>query len=164
MQRNPNLYKLVLGTAFFLNMFAVTVSFPPLIEDLMSAGWILFGIGALLYILSVITLRRRDESHIVESGVYGLVRHPLYLGAMIMFCSHIFLGQNWLVVVGTIVAVVCCYLLMLADEQQNVEAFGDDYKRYMQTVPRMNVFLGILRLLQRRRSKSQEVHSNLMRD
>ena len=149
MQRNPNLYKLVLGTAFFLNMFAVTVSFPPLIEDLMSAGWILFGIGALLYILSVITLRRRDESHIVEGGVYGLVRHPLYLGAMMMFCSHIFLGQNWLVVVGTIVAVVCCYLLMLADEQQNVEAFGDDYKRYMQSVPRMNLLSGILRLRQR---------------
>ena len=153
MQRNPTLYKLVLGTAFFLNMFAVTVSFPPMIEDLMSAGWILFGIGALLYILSVIILRRRDEGHVVESGVYGLVRHPLYLGAMMMFCSHIFLGQNWLVVVGTIVVVVCCYLLMLADEQQNVEAFGDDYNRYMQRVPRMNLLSGILRLRQRAKQR-----------
>ena len=150
MQRNPTLYKLVLGMAFFLNMVAVTVSFPPMIEDLMSAGWILFGIGALLYVLSAITLRRRDERHVVESGVYGLVRHPLYLGAM-MFCSHIFLSQNGLVVVGTLGAVVCCYLLMLADEQQNVEAFGDDYTRYMQRVPRMNLVSGLLRL--RRRAK-----------
>jgi len=151
MKRSPRLYKLVLGTAFLLNMVAVTVSFPPMMEGLMSVGWILFGIGALLYILSAITLRRRDERHVVESGVYGLVRHPLYLGAMMMFCSHIFLGQNGLVVVGTLVAVVCCYLLMLADEQQNVEAFGDDYTQYMQRVPRMNLLSGLLR--RRRRTK-----------
>jgi protein-S-isoprenylcysteine O-methyltransferase Ste14 len=84
-----------------------------------------------------------------ESGVYGLVRHPLYLGAMMMFYFHIFLGQNWFVVVGTIVAVVCCYLLMLADERQNVEAFGDDYNRYIQRVSRMNLLSGILCIRQR---------------
>jgi len=29
--------------------------------------------------------------------------------------------------------------------------FGDDYKRYMQKVPRMNFMLGIIRLLRRKK-------------
>jgi len=158
-----NFLMIILGIAFFLNIIAINL-FPPIFEELVVVGYTIFGIGAVLYILSVFTLRRKSVSDIVDNGVYGVVRHPMYLGAMIMFFSHVFLGQNWIVAIGTIVALVCCYLIILSDEQQNLEKFGDAYKCYMQMVPRMNVFLGILRLLQRRRSKSQEVHSNLMRD
>ena len=154
---------IILGIAFFLNIIAINL-FPANIEELVVAGYTIFGIGAVLYILSVLTLRKKGVGNVVESGIYGIVRHPMYLGAMIMFFSHVFLGQNWIVAIGTIVALVCCYRIILSDEQQNLEKFGDSYKRYMQTIPRMNILLGILRLLQRRRSKSQEVHSNLMRD
>jgi protein-S-isoprenylcysteine O-methyltransferase Ste14 len=158
-----NVLMIILGIAFFLNIIAINL-LPPIFEELIVVGYTIFGVGAVLYILSVLTLRRKSVSDIVENGVYGVVRHPMYLGAMIMFFSHIFLGQNWIVALGTIVALVCCYLIVLSDEQQNREKFGDAYKRYMQTVPRMNILLGILRLLQRRRGKSQEVHSNVMRD
>jgi len=138
-----------IGVVFFLNIIAINL-FPPNIGELVVAGYTIFGIGALLYILSVLTLRKKGVSNIVDSGIYGIIRHPLYLGAMIMFFSHIFLGQNWIVAIGTTVAIVCCYLIILSDEEQNLEKFGDDYKRYMQRVPRINFVLGIIRLLRNR--------------
>jgi len=70
---------------------------------------------------------------------------------MTMFFSHIFLGQNLIVAIGTIVALVCCYLIIVSDEEKNLEKFGDDYKRYMQKVPRIDFVLGVIRLLQRRK-------------
>jgi protein-S-isoprenylcysteine O-methyltransferase Ste14 len=143
----------VLGIAFFLNIIAINL-FPLNIEELVVAGYTIFGIGALLYILSVLTLRKKGVSNIVDSGIYGVIRHPMYLGAMIMFFSHIFLGQNWIVAIGTTVALACCYLIILSDEEQNLEKYGDDYKLYMQKVPRIDFVLGIIRLLRRKREKN----------
>lgn len=140
---------IVLGIAFFLNIIAINL-FPANIEEMVLVGWIVFGVGAFLYGLSILALRKKGVGNIVDSGVYGVVRHPMYLGAMIMFLSHVFLGQNWIVAIGTIVAIVCCYLISLSDEEQNLEKFGDDYKRYMQKVPRMNFVVGVIRLLRRR--------------
>jgi protein-S-isoprenylcysteine O-methyltransferase Ste14 len=145
-----NILMIILGIAFFLNIVAINL-FPPTIEELVDVGWIIFGVGAFFYVLSVFTLRRKGVSNIVDSGVYGVVRHPMYLGAMLMFFSHIFLGQNWIVAIGTIVAITCCYLIILSGDQRNIEKFGDDYKHYMEKVPRMNLLLGIIRLLQRRK-------------
>jgi len=143
---------IILGVVFFLNIIAINL-FPTISEELVVVGYTIFGIGAFLYILSVFTLRGRGISNIVDSGIYGVVRHPLYLGAMIMFFSHIFLGQNWIVVISTVVALVCCYLIILSDEEKSLEKFGDDYKRYMEKVPRTNFVVGIIRLLQRRKRK-----------
>ena len=144
-----NIPMFIIGVAFFLNIIAINM-FPSNIEELVVAGYTIFGIGALLYILSVLTLRKKGVSNIVDGGIYGIIRHPMYLGAMIMFFSHIFLGQNWIVAIGTTVAIVCCYLIILSDEEQNLEKFGDDYKRYMQRVPRINFVLGTIRLLRNR--------------
>ena len=149
-ETKDNILMIILGIAFFLNIIAINL-FPPTIEELVVVGWIIFGVGALFYVLSVFTLRRKGVSNIVESGIYGIARHPMYLGAMGMFFSHIFLGQNWIVAIGTIVAIVCCYLIILSGDQRNIEKFGDDYKRYMEKVPRMNFVLGIIRLLRRRK-------------
>jgi len=138
----------VLAITFVLNIVAINL-FPPTIKELVIVGWTIFGFGALLYIVSVLTLGRRGVSNIVDSGIYGIVRHPMYLGAMAMFLSHIFLGQNWIAAIGTAVAIVCCYLIILSEDQRNAEKFGDEYKRYMEKVPRMNIIVGILRLVHR---------------
>lgn len=137
---------IILGITFFLNIIAIAL-FPPIIGELVVVGWVIFGIGALFCTLSVFTLFRKGVSNIVDSRIYGIVRHPMYLGAMAMFFSHIFLGQSWVVVISTIVAVVCCYLIIQSEDQQNIEKFGDKYKRYMERVPRMNFLLGIIQLL-----------------
>jgi protein-S-isoprenylcysteine O-methyltransferase Ste14 len=149
-ETRDNILMIILGIAFFLNIVAINL-FPPTIEELVDVGWIIFGVGAFFYVLSVFTLRRKGVSNIVDSGVYGIIRHPMYLGAMLMFFSHIFLGQNWIVAIGTIVAIACCYLIILSGDQRNIEKFGDDYRHYMEKVPRMNPLLGIIRLLQRRK-------------
>ena len=144
-----NILMVILGITFFLNIIVINL-FPPTIKELVVVGYTILGIGALFFILSVSTLRRKGTSNVVDSGIYGIVRHPMYLGGMVMFFSHIFLGQNWIVATSTIIAIVCCYLIIQFGDQRNIERFGDDYKRYMQKVPRMNLLIGIIRLVRRR--------------
>lgn len=151
-ETKDNILMSILGITFFLNIIVINL-FPPTIGELVVVGYTILGIGALFFVLSVFTLRRRGTSNVVDSGVYGIVRHPMYLGAMVMFLSHIFLGQNWIVAIGTIVGIACCYLIILSGDQRNIEKFGDEYRLYMQSVPRMNLLLGVIRLQRRRKSE-----------
>ena len=148
-----NILMSIIGIVFFLNMLLLNIPLLniPVMEELIIIGWILLGIGALFVLLSILTLRRKGTTNVTDSGVYGVVRHPMYLGGMVMFFSHIFFGQNWIVVISTVVGVYCCYLLIQSEDQKNIEKFGDDYKRYKGKVPGMNFVVGVMRMLQRRK-------------
>ena len=143
----------ITGVVFFLNMLMLNIPLlnVSFIEELIIVGWILLGIGALFVLLSVLKLRRKGTSNVIDSGVYGVVRHPMYLGGMVMFLSHIFFGQKWIILISTVIGVYCCYLLIHSEDQQNIEKFGDDYKRYKEKVPGMNFVIGVIRMLQRRK-------------
>jgi protein-S-isoprenylcysteine O-methyltransferase Ste14 len=149
-----NVLMVIVGIAFILNIIFINL-FPPIIKELVLVGYIILGIGALFFILSVYTLRRKGTGNVVDTGIYGVVRHPMYIGAIVMFFSHIFFGQNWIVGISTIVGIVCCYLIILSVDQRNIEKFGDEYRRYMQSVPKTNLLLGIVKLLMRRRKVAQ---------
>jgi protein-S-isoprenylcysteine O-methyltransferase Ste14 len=153
-ETKDNVLMVILGATFFLNMIIMNL-FPPTVEKLVVVGYIILGIGALFFILSVFTLRKKGTSHVVDSGIYGIIRHPMYLGAMVMFFSHIFFGQNWIVVISTVIAIMCCCLIIKSGDQRNIEKFGEDYKIYMQKVPGMNFFAGIVRLINYRKREEK---------
>ena len=145
-QTQDQLVMVVLAISFAVNMILINIK-PPVAKELVVVGYVTLGIGAFLFMLSVITLRRKGISHVIDSGIYGMVRHPMYLGGMIMFLSHAFFGQNWIIITSTAVGIACCYLLMLSGDQRNIQKFGEDYLRYMKRVPRMNLASGLARLL-----------------
>jgi len=119
--------------------------FPAEIEELLYVGYTILGIGVLFFVLSVFALRKKGIGDVVDNGIYGVIRHPMYLGAIIMFFSHILLGQSWVVSVNTLIGITCCYLIILSEDKQNVEKFGYKYLLYMHSVPRINILLGIVR-------------------
>jgi len=92
-----------------------------------------------------------DTTVVVDTGIYAVVRHPLYLGWLLMYVALILLSQHWLTAIIGIPGMVCVYLISRQEDQRLIEKFGDDYKCYMQSVPRMNFLAGIIRLLQYRK-------------
>jgi len=87
---------------------------------------------------------------VVDSGVYAVVRHPMYLSFMLLALALMLISQHWLSVIFGLPPVVFLYLGMRVEEQSNIIKFGDDYMRYMNRVPRMNFLLGLIRLLRRK--------------
>lgn len=141
---------ITIGLIFFLNiLLPVFLLIVPISEELVVVGWILLGIGAIFVILSIVTLRRKSVSSLIDNEIYGIVRHPMYLGAMILFLSHPFMIQHWIIVISSLVAIICMYIIILSEEERSLEKFGDEYNSYMQTVPRINFFLGIIRCVKK---------------
>ena len=113
-------------------------------------GWILLGFGIVLIVLSIATFASNRNEGLIEWGIYGIVRHPMYLGAMVLFFSWILFLPHWIIVLISSVNIAIVYWFILQGERQNITKFGDTYRRYMETVPRINLLTGIIMRLQRK--------------
>ena len=123
-------------------------------------GWVVLGAGLVIGCAGILTLQRKggmsgkhpfaDTAILVESGIYAVARHPHYLSWILISVGIILLSQHWVVAVFGVAAAVSIFMLAHQDETALVERFGDDYTRYRESVPGMNLLLGVARVVRRR--------------
>lgn len=124
-----------------------TLEAPESLRALEYLGWILLGVGIGLVVLSITALVRNQDEGLIDRGIYGLVRHPMYLGGMTCFVSFFCFLPHWAVLAISAVNVAVVYGFTLQGDQQNATKFGNAYNRYMKTVPRVNLLAGIFKRL-----------------
>jgi len=123
------------------------------LAKLVYAGWIILAFGIVFLLWSS---KSRKKGHtegigLVESGMYAFVRHPEFLGHILIISALIIISQHWIsVIVGAILIVLLC-LAMIEEEKRNIEKFGDAYRDYMKRVPRINLIAGIIRQINRKK-------------
>ncbi len=135
----------------------------PFFKWLVYAGWAILIAGLIFIFLPMFVLRRKgrvaaDKSfihtkNIVDSGIYAVVRHPLYLGWLLMYFAVIFFSQHWLVIILAAVGIMFMYLICRDEYKDMIAKFGSDYDDYIKSVPSINIFAGVIRLLRRRKRK-----------
>jgi protein-S-isoprenylcysteine O-methyltransferase Ste14 len=131
------------------------------VEGLETLAWAVWLVAMALLAASTLTLRSRGQAPVgrdfvetealVATGVYGLVRHPMYLGWALMYAAMVLFKPNWLLAVLGLAGAACVYLFSLQEEARLKVKFGPAYGRYMRAVPRFNLVVGAIRLLWRRR-------------
>lgn len=107
----------------------------------MTVVWLCAPLGVIVFILSLYFM---NASHhdifdskvegVATSGVYGRVRHPMYLGTFLVYLG---LGVITLSLASLVVwAVAVAYYNTLAnfEEELLVERFGDEYSEYQKAV------------------------------
>jgi len=123
-------------------------------------GWFVWVVGMVLVMAPIVMFPRRGgvtkgksyghTTRLVDTGIYAVVRHPQYTGGILaIFLTTLLWYPHWLFAVLGVIGTVVIYLGCQEEDKYLVEKFGDDYKDYMQRVPGMNFFLGIVRLLRR---------------
>jgi protein-S-isoprenylcysteine O-methyltransferase Ste14 len=60
------------------------------------------------------------------------------------------IAQHWSSVILGLISMALAYADSFKADQSCVEKFGDAYVAYMERVPRVNFFAGVVRLIQRR--------------
>ncbi len=83
---------------------------------------------------------------IVTSGLYSIVRHVQYTGGILsIFIATPLLYPHWIFVVLGIPGILLTYLGTKREDKLLIEKFGDDYIRYKNEVPSINIVAGIIR-------------------
>ncbi|MFV8050242.1 methyltransferase family protein [Mycobacterium sp. 48b] len=80
------------------------------------------------------SIQVEDEQQLVSTGLYGLVRHPMYFGAVLMmFGTPLALGSYWALLVSIVSIPV--FGVRIADEEKMLRAELDGYDEYTRKVP-----------------------------
>ncbi|HZT25043.1 MAG TPA: protein-S-isoprenylcysteine O-methyltransferase [Pseudolabrys sp.] len=85
-----------------------------------------------------ISLELRDEHALVKTGVYRLIRHPMYSSFFLLGIAQFLLLPNWFVGLAGIAGAAILYgFRVRREEQMMLESFGDDYRAYMRSTKRL---------------------------
>ncbi len=116
-------------------------------------GWLMLIPSFLLLTLSLMALHTYgnipdgkslvDTTLIVTNGVYGIIRHPLYVGYMLMSISLALITQSWFSALCTLVIIPLVMIIIHREEKANSIKFLEQYSQYQKEVPLLNIFKGI---------------------
>jgi steroid 5-alpha reductase family enzyme len=137
-----------LGIFFSIIVLGLMVWKDDQIAPVAYLGLVLYVPGVALVAYSFITLKRKGKPEsgweptttLIDSGVYRVVRHPLYLGSALFTVGIMLIVQSIPSTVLGLVAVFCFWMVSRGEDKFNVEKFGDAYRQYMKEVPAWNAF------------------------
>jgi protein-S-isoprenylcysteine O-methyltransferase Ste14 len=100
-------------------------------------GWVVWAVGMVLVMAPIVTFPRQGgvpegkssvhTTRLVDTGIYGIVRHRQYLGGILsIFGTTLLLYPHWLFAVLGILGAVILYWSTKEEEKGLVERFGDD--------------------------------------
>jgi protein-S-isoprenylcysteine O-methyltransferase Ste14 len=117
-------------------------------------GFALYAPAAIFVFGSMIELHRKGEAKdgdalssygttvVVDSGVFRVVRYPMWFGMIIWSIALMLVSQSIPSIVLGIVAVNLFRMAAIRETEFNIEKFGAPYREYIKRVPMWNVFKG----------------------
>jgi len=138
----------VVSTIIFISFITWFIGTSNKTPELIIFSWVFFFAGSILILLSVKMLKKQRSVILLNSGVYSIIRHPLYLGIIYLYIWIIFGVQNLIITILSIAGIACLYWQMVIEDNYCIKKYGQDYRRYMNSVPRINLLQGIIRLVQ----------------
>ena len=81
-------------------------------------------------------LQLREEHHLVTTGPYARIRHPLYTAMIGYGTSLALVTANWVFVAFAVAVIAGLFARVPQEEQMMIEEFGEEYKAYMQRTGR----------------------------
>lgn len=134
---------------FFTSMFVDSILTPPLLFVL--PGVVEIPLRILVLILVIVFVyaynqmreftrenEEQERPQLVRSGIYGYLRHPVYLGAIVWVTLAFVFSPTLLRAVTLPVSVACFLAGAKLEDKVNLEKFGKDFRRYQEDVPGFN--------------------------
>jgi len=109
-------------------------------------GMALFVIGFMIRIHSILTLKQyftysvaKVENHkLIETGLYKFIRHPGYLGQLIIFIGISTSISNWLSILLMMISIGIGYIYRIkVEERFMIEQIGEKYLNYQKRTKRL---------------------------
>jgi protein-S-isoprenylcysteine O-methyltransferase Ste14 len=85
--------------------------------------------------LSIVFGEKRSEPDVIRKSVFGRVRHPIYLGEILLYLGFLLLSLSLASLLVWLVAVGFLHHIARYEERLLVEKYGEAYARYMREVP-----------------------------
>ena len=134
---------------------------PQEVKLLSHTGAVVWFIGMIFVIYPLIYFKLKGNvtkgkayvhtNKIVTGGLYSIVRHVQYTGGILsIFIATPLLYPHWIFVLFGIPGIWLTVLGTKREDRLLIEKFGDEYQKYIDEVPAVNVLAGLLRKFKRK--------------
>ncbi len=134
---------------FFGNWFDLSLIFLLGIIFLVIAGVLFFSANVLKTQGGMEEGKGFVTTKLVDTGIYGIIRHPIYLSLAYLFSGFALLSQHPISLFLGFSMALGAYYYMIGEEKLTLSKFGKEYQEYMNKVPRSNLILGLWRYFRR---------------
>ena len=103
-----------------------------------------FSAGTIILVFAGILARRglriifgevRQTPHVIDKGVFAIVRHPIYLGSILTYLGLLCFSLSIASTAVWILIIVFYWLISRYEEKLLIGRFGDEYLEYRKKVP-----------------------------
>jgi protein-S-isoprenylcysteine O-methyltransferase Ste14 len=116
-------------STFISKYISIFVRIPLIILILCAAGY-LAKKG-----MDVVHGKAETESGVFKNGVFGLVRHPVYLGSILFYLGLLASTLSIFAAIIWIAIVIFYHYISKYEEKLLLNKYGKDYEAYKQSVP-----------------------------
>jgi len=82
-------------------------------------------------------LQTRQEHHLVVTGPYARIRHPIYLALIVFLTGIALVTANWFFIVLLAISIVVLVRRIPKEEEMMIQEFGEEYRAYMRRTGRL---------------------------
>jgi protein-S-isoprenylcysteine O-methyltransferase Ste14 len=115
------------------------------VASLRPAGVISVVVGLALAVGGAVTLRAnysstvliREGHELVDRGLYRFVRHPIYLGALLVVLGLPLATSSWIALPPMLLLIPLILYRIRIEERLLLEEFGEEYRSYMRRTRRL---------------------------
>ena len=101
-----------------------------------------------------------NTTQIADKGLYSLVRHPQYLGYILLDIGFVLLSLHWVKIIIGMTALLFFYLQTKSEDEYCLQIFGKEYEKYCDEVPAINPIMGFWRKLKKNEKKLKQMIDN----
>ncbi|RKY53068.1 MAG: hypothetical protein DRP89_06730 [Candidatus Neomarinimicrobiota bacterium] len=110
----------------------------PEIKTLKIIGSIVSSLGAVVFIVTVITMKLLGEPEkgweqtttLIKTGVFSIIRHPMYFAAFLAILGFFMMQISTFSIVLFIVGAICSFLAAKFEDKWDLGKFGESYVNY----------------------------------
>ena len=84
--------------------------------------------------LYIVFIEKREEPVVNRKGVFGFVRHPIYLSEILLYLGFFMFSLSLVALCVLIMAGLFLHFLSRYEEKLLLARFGASYRKYMQEV------------------------------
>lgn len=108
---------------------------PSYLSVLISLPFFIFSFYLARYGLKTIFGEQREELVIIKSGVFSIVRHPIYLGSILVYLGFIIISLSIIAFGIWIIIILFYYYISRYEEKVLIDKLGVQYEEYVREVP-----------------------------
>ena len=109
--------------------------FPFYLRILFALPFFIFSFVLARFGLKTVFGEKREELVVIKSGVFSIVRHPIYLGSILLYFGFIIISLSVVAFCIWIIIIIFYYFNSRYEEKLLIDKLGIQYEKYMNEVP-----------------------------